>query len=796
MFSILLCVLVHASQYVATDDPICKHWLDTHMSLTKDFEFYSNLIVRIKFDHSDELKINCTNVIKPMSDRKIFMLSLYPERRGRTIFSYDLNIKEFVSLFYFSGERLVSFYNLHGFNPTFPFINNKVDQLFVLNSKFDFYLNETTQITRELCVRSNFNQPSVFVGIKTLVMRNTVYSTPVCPYIFLNTEINYLAFMDIANSFIYRNDLKFMDLNKSVSSLRELVILNIEAAYIHLNNSLVHRQLFRNAENIIICCYIYSIHELMLDNFNKLKTILLKLDTFDLNFNIGFKWLHFLNKDINVRDSLQVSWAERNRAVFVYFTDIEFAFKKFYTYPDRDLCFFSEFPLHRLVYPVLTSLSPIRIECTCTVMWLIQFSKYVMTPNYTRFYEDISTQYFAVQHCFQRGDKYISSKIRECNFTERLSNCFEKKRHLQLHGWSLRILLFDYKWIKFVIEVYFQPIMCIISVATNLLTICVIRSKKTAHLKQSIHSIMYKHIVANSAFNLLYSSIQLLSLVNICIFPSTSFCSKLYQTEASQYFKIYTIYFVGNATRLCTNISYIAFSVSRFYLSTSNPSRIFKLFESLNILLFYSLVSLFAMGFSSFKIFQFKVNDFFPNYDSNYPFDAYGINYCNYNFIKQTPKWNSIVGFKCNLFNGLTMVNTILNNMVFFFISIIIDAGLIRFTNQNLAHKRTLFPSEHSPGLLEALKFKKKVNRMIIINGMLYFVSHAPEFVVTLLLLVYKNSLSIYCTTIFSFIEFVEIAQVFNFWSIGLQFFVFKHFDTNFQKCLDHMLGRLFYGAC
>ena len=790
MFAILVCVLIYISQYEATDHAACKNWLDTHMSQTKDFEYYSNLIVRIKFDTSAELKINCTNATKPTTG-KLYLLSMYPKRSGRTIFSYDLNIKQFVSLFNFSEVRRVSFHNLHGFNPTRPYIYNQVDQLFVFNSKFDFYLNETTKITRELCVPQYFHQPSVFSGIISLSVSNTDFSTSVCPYILANTAINAIAFMDIANSFIYKNELKFMDLNESVLSIRDLAVLNVEAAYIHLSNSLLNQQLFKNAKNIIICCYIYSIHEHLLENFIQLKTIMLKLDTFDLNLKIGFKWLHSLNKEINVRDSSVVTWTERNHVVFVYFTDIQFAFKKFYTYPDRDLCFFRDFPLHRLVYPILTSRSPTPITCTCTVIWLIQYSKYVMAPNFTKFNEDVITAYLAIEHCFQRGEPYISSRIRECNFEERLSKCFEKKRNLQINGWSLRPLLFDYKWMQYVIEVYLQSCMCVLSLVTNLLTICVIRSKKAAHLKPCLHNIMYEHIVANSVFNILYSLIKLLSLVNICIFPHTSFCSTIYQTETSQYFKIYVIYFLGNAIRLCANISYIAFSVGRYFLSTSNPSRTYKLFESLNLRRFYSFLCLCAMFISSFKIFQFKVNDFFPNYDANYPFDAYGINYCHYNLIEQTAKWNSIVGFKCNLFDGLTMVNTILNNMVFFFISIIIDLSLIRFTNQNLERKRKLITREDSPGLVQALKFKENMNRMIITNGLLYFVSHVPEFFVTLLLLVYKNSLSIYCTTFFSCIEFVEIAQVFNFCSIGLQFFVFKHFDKNFRKCLEHMIGRI-----
>ena len=339
------------------------------------------------------------------------MLSMYPDKSGRTLFSYDLNIQQIVDSFNFTGQREVAFFNFHGFNPTYPYINNKVDFLIVMNSKFDFYLNETTKITRELCVRPNFNQSGVFALMSMLQVRNTVYSTPVCPYVLSNSEIELIYFTGISNSLIYKNELKFIDLNESVLSVRNLNILSVEASYIHLSSSLIHPQLFRNVANINLCCYIHSIHESLLVSFTQLKSIMLDMDTFDLNLRIGFKWLHSLNKDINVRDSSVVKWKDRRRAVFVSFLDKPFAFKKLYVYPDRDLCFFREFPLHRLVYPVLTSPSPISIECTCTVIWLIQYSKYTLLPNLTENNE--TDVFFNVQHCVNSGYEYISRRIRE-----------------------------------------------------------------------------------------------------------------------------------------------------------------------------------------------------------------------------------------------------------------------------------------------------------------------------------------------------------------------------------------------
>ena len=88
---------------------------------------------------------------------------------------------------------------------------------------------------------------------------------------------------------------------------------------------------------------------------------------------------------------------------------------------------------------------------------------------------------------------------------------------------------------------------------------------------------MYNPIKANSIFNILYDLIKLTSLLNICVFPRSSYCSSIYKQAESQYFKIYKV-FLGNTVRLCANISYICFSVSRYFVSTSKPSKFFDAF--------------------------------------------------------------------------------------------------------------------------------------------------------------------------------------------------------------------------
>ena len=133
----------------------------------------------------------------------------------------------------------------------------------------------------------------------------------------------------------------------------------------------------------------------------------------------------------------------------------------------------------------------------------------------------------------------------------------------------------------------------------------------------------------------------------------------------------------------------------------------------------------------------------------------------------------------CKLFWSLNLVNNFLNNILFLFLSLIIDVLMIRFSSKILKEKRAL----NCPHLEEAIKFKTKLNKMIITNGTLYFFSHFPEFlaILTFYLSKSKNIIN-FCYITFDCTSFIEMAQAFHFISIGLQFFIFLIFDHNIKK--------------
>ena len=247
---------------------------------------------------------------------------------------------------------------------------------------------------------------------------------------------------------------------------------------------------------------------------------------------------------------------------------------------------FSSFPHKQLVVPIVV-LATSTSECTCTLLWLLRYTKFYFNFNLFQYRDNIDTintldnNQTAVSVCFRTSN--IHGLMESCNFTEKFNKCivnkadnsvdYSTKTKFSLFNENIN-LLYTLKWFQYLIEVYIRTILCSLGLITNILTLIVIHNKR--QLKHFKHS-TYKHISFNAFFNILFCLIHLLSLMNICIFPKSSFCSSAWRTEFAQYFHIYVIQFLGNSLRLCCNSSYIFFSLSRFALSgTSSENKLRK----------------------------------------------------------------------------------------------------------------------------------------------------------------------------------------------------------------------------
>jgi len=308
---------------------------------------------------------------------------------------------------------------------------------------------------------------------------------------------------------------------------------------------------------------------------------------------------------------------------------------------------------------------------------------------------------------------------------------------------------------------------------------------RNTNYKSKFNNLMYNHIYYNSLFNFIFCLINSFSLINICIFPKSSFCSSVYKTQLAQYFKIIFTLYLGNSIRLCCNFSFIMFSLSRFNIFTSKNWKIFLRIKKLGLKKFYLAMFISCSLWSMFKLFEYAPNEVYSLFDKNFPYNRYDLKYCqlaenDYKFLSHG----------CRIFPLLNLINSIFNNILILFVSLIIDSSMIRFVNKKYQHSLQLFHDQQHVD--EALEHKKKIRKLTIINEVLYFFSHIPEFVSTVLMIVFKKNLEQFCFLAFlSCTEINEIFETLSIFSISLQFFVFKSFDNNFYESYQDSKKRI-----
>jgi hypothetical protein len=93
--------------------------------------------------------------------------------------------------------------------------------------------------------------------------------------------------------------------------------------------------------------------------------------------------------------------------------------------------------------------------------------------------------------------------------------------------------------------------------------------------------------------------------------------------------------------------------------------------------------------------------------------------------------------------------------------------------------------------LEEEEKKKKKLSIMVLVNGVIYLISHLPEFLTMSLLIVYNDSLVTFCLNKMRCDKLNEMAQFFNYISILSQFSINKNFNRLFNETYQEILHKI-----
>ena len=670
-------------------------------------------------------------------------------------------------------------------------LSSKWTFLSFTNVKLFVYINESHSPYTECSIEQFQNMTNSMQPYASLGFFHVFYPKEgLCPLVFNDSQALQITFHDLTNSFLYKNQLKFRKI-QGVRVLSGKDLLRIEK-FNYLKLFVYNENLYADLLNVVlfekmlyleIRCLLPRIEAGLLNKFKSVKRIGIYLSNLREFFHFETKWINTLNSEVRVDfanpNEVQKSMSLALLVHFAYQKGLV-SFDRIYTYPDEDFCLFRDFPHSRLVLPII--IPGREIECTCTLKWLQMYTHlYSRYFNITTDYSQVDyTQYYLnIDHIFY----FQSCDLLACNFETRLNDCNVSQAMLDI-GATLRLPISDMgvylqiKSLQFILLVVAQPILCVIGIVNNTILIVVIKNKTKQKLFKGV---MYKHALVNSIFNIFYCACLMPSLVSTCVFfeLSNSFCSKVYQTESAQYFKIISGEFMVNTLKSGTNISYLFFSLSRYILASNlkEKYKICKRFESMNLIFYSCLVILFSASLSVFKLFDYAINDTYAP-ELEFPYEVHNGVFC------------TDQGNHCRLFDVLKIVNSSINDIVFFVLNIIIDLFLFSFIKEDM--KRKLAARGENADKSDLIRTKKNLNYMIVFFGAFNIVSHAPEFCMTILLLIYRKRLV-------SFFEIYDAsslvndeARFFTLVSIAFQFYLFLVFNKYIRESFYDLLGRLF----
>ena len=782
---LFLLKLILLNSLISAHDMTCRNQARKHFSIS-----ISNVSSFSNFNNFDDLmRVNCNQTYNTTKH-------VHFEPRTKMIIDKTYEFPRLIDTAHLFSIKQVFITNIKGFDVnSHAFFNNSLSlsnanvKLYLIFSKFDVFSEGNLVKT---CDEQTFTNRKHFLStFNTIFFNHVIYPVSICPLVFRSSYLSSFFFTKITNSFLIRNRLLFANTTSNKTkevSLKTVYYVAFEIFYDRLTASLLNTQLFKNVQNINLVGCVINIDADLFKELGVLRRITFKLSNFRQLFHSGNRWMTSLNAELNVdlNNSRQVNaYAHKWLYIMFVYPQSFVSFDRVYEYPDEDFCIFKTFPHRHLVLPLIYPGE--KINCSCTLKWLHFYYNtfniyYSMTKNdyyhdpnqYARF--DITSVWKYCRDAFAKLNCDLANRIQMCDLSK--TELSSKEDFFFKIGSDID-LYFLLKWLQFVLLLVLQPVLCFLSILSNLLVILVITNKKKA---KDFQEPMYKFMLLNAVFNAFYCVIMILKLVNTCVYFFTpSLCSSVYQLEAIQYFKIVAVFYLGNVLKTSANISYLGFTLSRLVTVSLNKDNFFqKTFKTLSIRKALIVIFMVSCAFNLFILFQYHIN-IYKDVRKDFPYESRNESYCTILANK----------FVCHMFNTFKIGSQVFNGILFVFLNIVIDFCLVRMFNKEINAKSVL---ELNKKKIDELKKKKeKCTKMIVINGLVYFISHMPRCASTTLVIVFSNRLQHFCTDKMSCDLINEEAEFFEVISMIANFFIFKCFNRNFSESWADFKQRIFH---
>ncbi len=163
--------------------------------------------------------------------------------------------------------------------------------------------------------------------------------------------------------------------------------------------------------------------------------------------------------------------------------------------------------------------------------------------------------------------------LERCEFQKRLTACNVianyKKKDTRKQEWNALDIANGAKQAQFIF-IIILPMISVLAIILNLLTIWTVHGIKVAQkIKEPNQPVilMYDYMQWNGLFNSLYSFLFVFKPATICIDFVGIFCSSVWPSLWTQYFKIIGLNYFGTVLRICSNLSALAASIDRFVVN-------------------------------------------------------------------------------------------------------------------------------------------------------------------------------------------------------------------------------------
>ncbi len=688
-------------------------------------------------------------------------------------------------------------------------LSTKISHIFS-SSNFDIYINNQI-LNTEKCKYEYFKKNDFFVQFfyrkvlpQVFFKSNVKYSEQTCPLIFYLTRIKLLDIDWITSNSISKNILSFTRITENIYLASEIFQFSLRLYHFDLTTKLLNEDVFKNLIALDINGQINSIQYDLFKYFEKLKMIRFRTQNVKGLFTHKNKWLNSLNSKVTkiYPDDIN-QYLDEGLILAIFQT---YSNETFYDYPNHDFCYFKDFPHQRLVIPKLKP--NYKSSCTCTELFLVQYSKELIKN--IEYYNDqlIDNYYFLDQYYYNEIHEDIYSKCINSSFEKNLIKCDFKKRlqlcnitnlnnnnfndldqdsFLYMEDWRQTSLYLDHYF-----SIYFNPVLAFVCILINIFMILILSGK---NIKKEMRFI-YMYLKIHSISNLIYIILVYFDLMGLCV-KRDLFCSSLYNSIYIQYINVYILKLFKGFLTTFSNITYTSFILTRYIKISDNKNNLLKKFSKISLKLYLSISILFSVMINIYNVFEYStdIRASFHRLERSQVLNP------GDKFVTNMSK------FQYTIFNILQYIKIIFSDLLFYIVSIIIDVYLIYFIQISINNAIAFVVNPASnQNLIMKKKSKSKIRTMIILNGLNFFILRFPLLLIDVYGLFFslnykgKNEIKyspdlnsyLICRT-FGFCHSLKsIFYFFYLLSFLFQFFLFLKFDSNFYESIKIIKSRLF----